>query len=266
MNNGYKKWIEDNLSIVNKEGSLVPFKLNPIQDRYLTEDTSNRKDYILKARQMGFSSLILAIFTADFLLKENVYNVVVADNADNAQGLLKRVKDYLRCIDPNIDKLLKYNSKYELYLEKYNNTYKIGTAENINFGRSKTITNLHLSELSFFPHLAEFIAGAVQAVVPSGRIIIETTSNGFNESRDFWYRSELGETGFKTLFYPASKFYSKEFLDKKRGELGRLYIQEYPETAEESFVTSGTCFFSLESLKVYLDNSIEPIKEGVMYE
>jgi hypothetical protein len=69
----------------------------------------------------------LAIFTADFLVRENVYNVVVADNTDNAQGLLKRVKDYLRCIDPNIEKALKYNSKYEMYLERYNNTYKIGT-------------------------------------------------------------------------------------------------------------------------------------------
>ena len=132
MNNGYKKWIEENLSIVNKEGVLVPFKLNPVQDKYLTQDTSNKKDIILKARQQGFSSLILAIFTADFLVKENVYNVVVADNTDNAQGLLKRVKDYLRCIDPNIEKALKYNSKYEMYLERYNNTYKIGTAENIN--------------------------------------------------------------------------------------------------------------------------------------
>lgn len=266
MNNGYKKWIEDNLSIVNKEGSLVPFKLNPIQDRYLTEDTSNRKDYILKARQQGFSSLILAIFTADFLLKENVYNIVVADNADNAQGLLKRVKDYLRCIDPNIEKALKYNSKYELYLEKYNNTYKIGTAENINFGRSKTITNLHLSEANFYPHLSDMLAGALQALVPTGRAIIESTANGFNEGKELWDRSVLGESGFKPLFYKASDFYSSEFLEEKKKELGdRLYKQEYPNSATEAFITSGQCYFDTESLSYYLENAKEPMKEGVIY-
>ncbi len=266
MNNGYKKWIEDNLSIVNKEGNLVPFKLNAIQDRYLTQDTSNGKDYILKARQQGFSSLILAIFTADFLMKENVYNVVVADNTDNAQGLLKRVKDYIRCIDPNIDKLLKYNSKYELYLESSNNTYKIGTAENINFGRSKTITNLHLSEANFYPHLSDMLAGALQALVPTGRAIIESTANGFNEGKELWDRSTIGESGFKPLFYKASDFYSKEFLEEKKKELGdRLYKQEYPSTATEAFVTSGQCYFDTESLSYYLENAKEPMKEGVIY-
>lgn len=260
MNSGYKKWIEDNLSIVNKEGVLVPFKLNAIQDRYLTTDSSNRKDYILKARQQGFSSLILAMFTADFLLRENVYNIVVADNADNAQGLLKRVKDYLRCIDPDIEKALKYNSKYELYLEKFNNTYKIGTAENINFGRSKTITNLHLSEAAFYPHLSEMLAGALQALVPTGRAIIETTANGFNEAKDLWDRSTLGESGFKPLFYKATDFYSPEFLAEKKMELGdRLFKQEYPSSATEAFITSGQCYFDTESLSYYLQNAKEPI-------
>jgi len=264
MNSGYKKWIEENLSIVNKEGVLVPFKLNPVQDKYLTQDTSNRKDIILKARQQGFSSLILAIFTADFLVRENVYNVVVADNTDNAQGLLKRVKDYLRCIDPNIEKALKYNSKYEMYLERYNNTYKIGTAENINFGRSKTITNLHLSEAFFYPHLQDILAGALQALVPTGKAIIETTANGFNEGKELWDRSVLGESGFKPLFYNAEDFYSKSFLEEKKKELGeRLYKQEYPGNPTEAFITSGQCFFDTESLARYLKEAKEPMKEGI---
>lgn len=266
MNNGYKRWIEDNLSIVNKDGQLVPFKLNAIQDRYLTQDTSNKKDILLKARQQGFSSLILAMFTADFLLKENVYNVVVADNTDNAQGLLKRVKDYLRCIDPDIEKALKYNSKYELYLEKFNNTYQIGTAENINFGRSKTITNLHMSEAAFYPHLTEILSGAMQAVVPTGRAIIETTANGFNEFKDLWDRTVLGETSFKALFYKASDFYSPEFLENKKRELGeRMFKQEYPNDAIEAFITSGTCYFDTDSLEHYLQNVKTPMKEGVIY-
>ena len=267
MNNGYKKWIEDNLSIVNKEGNLVPFKLNEIQDRYLTQDTSNGKDFILKGRQMGFSSLILAMFTADFLMKENVYNVVVADNTDNAQGLLKRVKDYINCIDPAIGKLLKYNSKYELYLESSNSTYKIGTAENINFGRSKTVTNLHFSEACFYPHLSDMLAGALQALVPTGRAIIESTANGFNEGKELWDRSVLGESGFKPLFYNPHDFYPKEFLEEKKKELGdRLFMQEYPRTATEAFITSGQCFFDTESLRVYMDNAKEPMDEGVQYE
>jgi len=89
---GYKRFIEDNLSIVNKNGQLVRFILNDIQNKYLLKATNN--DIILKARQQGFSSLILALFTADFILKPNTRNVIVADISDNAMELLDRVKLY----------------------------------------------------------------------------------------------------------------------------------------------------------------------------
>ena len=151
-----------------------------------------------------------------------------------------------------------------MYLERYNNTYKIGTAENINFGRSKTITNLHLSEAFFYPHLQDILAGALQALVPTGKAIIETTANGFNEGKELWDRSVLGESGFKPLFYNAEDFYSKSFLEEKKKELGeRLYKQEYPSNSLEAFVTSGQCFFDTESLARYLKEAKEPMKEGI---
>lgn len=268
MNSGYKQWIEDNLNIVDKEGNLVPFRLNPIQEKYLIQDATKR-DIILKARQQGFSSLILAIFTADFLLKPNTYNVVVADNTDNAQGLLKRVKDYLSYWAERqglqSSKILKYNSKYELYFEQQNSTYVIGTAENVNFGRSKTITNLHMSEAAFYPHLGEILAGAMQAVVPTGRAILETTANGFNEFKDYWDQTMLEETPFKAHFYPAQDFYSPEFLAQKERELQRLYRQEYPANPMEAFLTSGECYFDTESLEKYLSEVRSPQREGAIY-
>lgn len=250
----YKGFIEDWLSIVDKEGEVVPFNLNPIQDRFLKEMSG--KDIVLKARQQGFSSIILAVFLCDFLYKPNTYNIVVADDADNASGLLKRVKDYLQFWATkskiNLKEVLKYNSKYELYYAGNNSTYHIGTAQNTQFGRSRTITNLHLSEVAFYPHIAEILAGSVQAVVPTGRIILETTANGFNEFKEFWDKSKLGQTPYKPHFYPAQDFYSQDFLDKRRQELGRLYPQEYPATDLEAFVTSGDTYFDKEALAWYL--------------
>ena len=257
----YKAWVEDWLSIVDKEGVLTPFKLNPIQDKFQTEMTG--RDIVLKARQQGFSSLILAIFTADFILKPNTYNIVVADDADNASGLLKRVKDYLqywsekRGVD--LKKMLKYNSKYELYFAGNNSTYHIGTSQNVQFGRSRTITNLHMSEAAFYPHLSEMLAGAAQAVVPNGRIILETTANGFNEFKELWDKSKLGNTPYKTHFYPAQDFYDQEFLVKKEQELGRLFPQEYPTSDLIAFITSGDTFFDKEALKWYLERVTKPI-------
>lgn len=254
----YKRFIEERLSIVDKQAMVVPFILNDIQNKYLLEDYTGR-DVILKARQQGFSSLILSVFTADFILKDNQRNVIVADIADNASELLDRVKFFIKSYEESrgIKVPLKYNSKYELFNESTNSRYTIGTADNVDFGRSKTITNLHLSEAAFYGNLNKMFSGAMQAVVPEGRIIIETTANGYGYFKNLWDDCKLGERPFKPLFYKASDFYSEDFLDNKKKELKEMYPQEYPESDTEAFLSSGEMFFSSESLKWYLDNARE---------
>jgi hypothetical protein len=261
---GYADFIEDNFSIINKDQSSVPFILNKIQSKYLLEDATGR-DVILKARQQGFSSVILAMFTVDFLLKENTRSVIVADKADNATELLDRVKYYIRSYEDKmgITLPLKYNSKYELFNEYNGSRYTIGTAENKEIGRSKTITNLHLSEFAFYSEPEKLFAGVMQAVVPEGKVIIETTARGFNYFKEFWTECTNGVRPFTPLFYKASDFYDKEALKHKRRELGRLFSQEYPESAEDAFLTSGEVYFDNLALKEYLSKCIEPMKKGM---
>ena len=262
----YKKFLESRFQIVDKEGKQVPFLLNSIQEKYLLHDATGY-DIILKARQQGFSSLILGMFTADFLLKENSRSVVVADIDDNASELLDRVKFYIKTYE-EITKVkvpLKYNSKSELFNAAMNSRYTIGTAKNTEFGRSKTISNLHLSEFAFYPDPQKIIAGAGQAVVETGRLIIETTANGFNDFKKLWDESVNGTMPYNPLFYKASDFYSQEFLSKKRLELKETFNQEYPQTAQEAFLASGEFFFNQESMKYYLDNKTPKMMQGVLY-
>lgn len=256
----YARFIEERLTIIDKEGQNVPFKLNAIQKAYV-EKSSNR-DIILKARQQGFSSIILAAFTADFLLKENSNSVVVADKADNAMSLLRRVKQYIQAYE-KITKTkvpLKYNSTYRLENQANGATYTIGTAQEQDFGRSRTITNLHLSEAAFYPNLPSLLAGAAQAVVPSGKLIIETTANGFNAFKTLWDDSVLHNTAYQPLFFKASDFYDSATLEQKRKELGqRLFNQEYPDTPETAFITSGDTYFDQDAMSYYLE-SVKNVK------
>ncbi len=250
----YARFTQDRLHIIDKQGTEVPFKLNAIQQSFVEQSTG--RDIILKARQQGFSSFILATFTADFLLKPNSNSVVVADKSDNAIALLERVKYYIHSYEraTGAQIKLKYNSKYQLVNATTNSTYTIGTAQEQDFGRSRTLTNLHLSEAAFYPNLPNMLAGAAQAVVEGGRLVLETTANGFNEFKTLWDDSVNGETSYKPLFFKASDFYSVDFLRQKRMELGeRLYMQEYPETPEEAFITSGNTFFDKSAMSYYLE-------------
>jgi len=262
---GYKQFIEQYFQIVDKERQVVDFRLNDIQERYLTIDSTATKDIILKARQQGFSSVILALFTVDFLLKANSRNVIVADEKENAEEMLDKVRFYIESYEAKKSAELKqpfkvplrYSSKYELYNDATKARYTIGTAQKAEFGRSKTITNLHFSEAAFYPNMDKLFAGALQAVTPTGRVIVETTANGFNQFKEYWDKSEEGKTGFKAIFYGASGFYSKEFLEEKKQQLGRQYRQEYPDSPIDAFVTSGECFFNGESLEFYQNNILQ---------
>lgn len=251
----YKPFIEDNFTIINKEAKEVPFILNKAQN-YIVDNGTGR-DFTLKARQEGVSAFELAVFATDFILVENSTSVVVADNADNAQGLLERVKWYMDSFERHNNTKLKfkYNSKYELHNEQNNAKYIIGTAQNVEVGRSRTINNAHLSEALFYPHFRKLLASLLQAVVPNGKVMIETTANGFNEGKEYWDDTMLGTTGFNPIFLPASFMYDHEYLAKKRGELGeRLYMQEYPETPEEAFITSGSTYIDNLALVRVLNN------------
>lgn len=257
----YLPFIRDNFTIIDKQGEEVPFTPNKVQERYAKEASGH--DIILKARQQGFSSLILAVFTTDFILKENARCVVVADIEENAQELLDRVKHYIRSYEHinNVKVPLKYNSKTELYNQATNGRYTIGTAKATEFGRSKTITNLHLSEAAFYPNLSKILKGAGNAVVPQGRYILETTANGYNEFKSLYDEAELGNKDFKPLFFPASDFYTEEELETKRRQAitESDYLQEFPETPSDAFQTSGQCYFDLEALRSYIQRVKEPI-------
>ena len=249
----YKRFIENELTIINKEGREVPFILNKAQN-YVVENGTG-KDFVLKARQEGISAFELATFTADFLLVQNSVSVVVADNADNAQGLLERVKWYIESYERknNVKVPFKYNSKYELHSLATNSKYIIGTAQNVEVGRSRTINNAHLSEALFYPQFRKLLASLLQSVVPGGKVMIESTANGFNEGKAYWDETVLGQTGFNPIFLPGSFMYDEAFLARKRMELGdRLFMQEYPEQAIEAFITSGSPYFDSDAMAHYL--------------
>lgn len=231
-----------------------------MQKQFVKDATG--KDIILKGRQMGFSSLILASFTKDFMFKDNSLSVVIADIADNALDLLARVKWYIKSFEAKTGHKvpLKYNSKYELQNAYNNARYIIGTAENTEFGRSKTITNLHMSEAAFYKHFEKLLAGAGTALVPTGRFVIETTANGFTPFKTFYNDSELGGTDFTAHFYSSHDFYPTEYLEKEKKRLGRLFMQEHPKTALEAFITSGESYFSKDAMQYYLSQVQEPIK------
>lgn len=230
-------------------------------EREMIDLQTSTKTFIANGFVSHNSSLITGIFFCDFLLVKNSFSVILADREENAVGLLEKVKFYIKCYEHKnkVKVPLKYNSESKLYNPVYNSWYIVGTANNYDFGRSKTITNLLCSEISRYSHIDKVMAGCVQAVVENGKVILETTANGFNEYKKNREGNKMTVRGYKKLFYKASDFYTPQFLAKKKLELGDTYLQEYPETEMDAFISSGLPYFDKNALAEYLKKAESPI-------
>jgi hypothetical protein len=267
---GYKQAIEQELTIINKDKVEVPFVLNKSQSHLLHQLPNYEDIVILKARKMGFSSLVLAIEVTKFIFGRNERMVSMSFDATAAGKQLERAKHFLRSFElrNNCKLPLKYNTKSEMVYEgtdnstnrPFTNTLRIGTAKSGSFGRGDDITFLHITEAAFCPNMDELLTGVGEATVNGAHRILETTANGFNDFKEFWSRAELGENGYKALFYGPEWEYDRDFLERKKKTLGeRLFKQEYPGTPEEAFLTSGDCYFDQHVLSRLLEETKQPL-------
>lgn len=261
---GYIKAIEDNFTIVDKDKNEVPFVLNKAQ-RHFVENLTER-NVILKARKMGFSSVLLAMACVKFLFGKNERCISMSFDQGASIKQLERAKHFIRSYERKnkVKVPLKYNTKQELAWEgknedgsTYINALRIGTAKSAGFGRGDDITFLHLTEVSMADHLDELLAGVGEAVVRNTIISLETTANGYNDFKKFWDESVNGERGYKALFYAPTWEYSEEYLAQKKKELGRLFDQEHPMTPELAFIASGDQYFDKFALQDLLKQTVE---------
>lgn len=159
------------------DGMVVRFKPNRYQRRLLKK--LHHRNIILKARQLGFTTLIQILFLDYALFTPNIRCGVIAHTDDAALKVFKKIKfaydrlpDVLKATVP----LVTCNA-HEMELAN-GSALTVGTSM-----RSDTIHYLHISEFgkicAKFPQRAEeVITGTIPAVPNSGVIFIESTAEG----------------------------------------------------------------------------------------
>jgi len=97
---------------------------------------------------------------------------------------------------------LRYETKQDIFFDKTNSYYYIGTAGQKAFGRGDTIHRAHLSEFAFWKN-PEIIAGISEAVPLFCPLVIESTANGRgNRFYDYWQAAKSGDSIYTPYFVP----------------------------------------------------------------
>ena len=176
LNNLYK------ITIKGDEGEtdlVMPFRLNRSQMRFV--ERLWHRNVILKARQLGFTTLIAIIFLDHALFNANVRCGIIAQDLLSVNVIFRdKVKFAYENLPPVLREQFQLirDSASELLFAHNNSSIRVATSM-----RSGTIHRLHVSEFgkicATFPDKArEVMTGSIPAVPKNGIVIIESTAEG----------------------------------------------------------------------------------------
>lgn len=229
------KAIEMLFQVVNKESNEIPFRLTSGQA--MVDDNWSRRIVIPKARQRGVTTYFLARSAIRCMGRRNTRAVVISHEAEATERMFARVRRFIETMN-GPKPVMKNDSTRELTFPKTNSAFWIGTAGSRKFGRGDFITDLHCSEIAYWPDPKGLMAGLMQAVPASGSISIESTGNGMGN----WYhnlcmRAAKGQSSYKMLFLPW--WQEGEYTLQLEPEVERALMANLREDLEEpELVTS----------------------------
>ena len=215
------QYIERFLKIRTKDGDLCPLVMNAPQRRLyeaIRKQWSEGKPIriiILKARQMGFSTLTEAILFALTATNFNVETMIVAHEEKSTANLFRMSQRFYEELPDQLKPKRKAANARELVFDASGENGKglgsrirCATAGGKGVGRSSTLSCVHMSEFAFWPgDKRQTFAGLVQAVPdrPGTVVIIESTANGYDAFKEMWDAAvdaeKAGTDGYTPIFF-----------------------------------------------------------------
>lgn len=261
---------ENYLQVLDRNSKLVPFKLKKAQLKLLLEIEKNPWQCVLKARQLGSSTLIAALFFWRTLFTPNERTLVIAHTAAAVSNIFRIYKNFYDNLPAFLKFDMKNSSAHEMIFF-HGGTIRISSASGQSF-RGATYNNLHCSEVAFWKDMSTTIAGLFQTATGNSHIILETTANGLNQFHALWVDEDNGfaktflawtdepeYVKYDSIEIPdilvgycdenklsmPQKRWAAEALSVKCANNFAIFQQEYAIDPITCFISSGSRFFDV---------------------
>ncbi|GAB5503425.1 hypothetical protein [Pyruvatibacter sp.] len=209
----FRYYAAKSLKIRTKESEIKPLKLNHAQEllQQAVDEELASKGYvrivILKARQQGLSTHVGGYLYYSVSQSKAKKAMVITHHADSTRALFDMTKRYHENMPEILRPTTKYSSRKELSFDVLDSSYSVATAGGDQAGRGETITDLHASELAFWPRgqARSLWNGLIQAVpqTPGTNVFVESTANGVSGVYyELWKGAVEGTNGFRPVFIP----------------------------------------------------------------
>ena len=258
----------------------IPFNMWPAQESALQEIIDNKLNIILKARQLGFTWLIVCYMIHQCLRYGGFTCLVLSETETKSKELINRVDFVLRHLPEfliiskkKFDELKRAGTKYTgIYWEKNALSVEIkygdGSRETSSIkaqactegaGRSLTGDIVFFDEWAFHPYASQIFDAAFPTInrPDSGKFIGLSTNYRGSFFEGTW-KNALAK-GFHKIFLNcfADPRRTDEWYERTCRTLGTKVQQEYPRTEEEALLAGDNVAFPEFSYDIHVCEPFE---------
>ena len=236
---------------------LIPFKTYDFQTRLLQDFNDHRFNVVLKARQLGIST-ISAAYIAWLMLFHRDKNVLVIETKfGTAANLVKKVKAIHKNL-PSWMRISEISIDNRTSFELSNGSQIKASSTSSDAGRSEALSLLVIDEAAHVDGLSELWTGLYPTLSTGGRCIALSTPNGVGN----WFHqtcvdSQIEKNDFyiTTLPWDVHPDRDKEWFEKETKNMSRRQIAQ---ELECNFNMSGETVFHPEDLEVISQSLSDP--------
>jgi hypothetical protein len=236
---------------------LIPFHLYPFQEKLLEDFEDHRFNVILKARQLGIST-ITAAYVAWMMMFHREKNVlVIATKFSTAANLVKKVKAIIKNL-PDWLKISNVDIDNRTSFVLSNGSQIKASSTSGDAGRSEALSLLVIDEAAHVEGLDELWMGLYPTLSTGGRCIALSTPNGVGN----WFHKVYVESESKSndfhhtiLKWDVHPDRDLEWFEKETKNMSR---REIAQELECNFNMSGETVFSSEDIDKYFSSIREP--------
>lgn len=243
----------------------IKFELFDAQIETVRSWLSTRYSLILKARQIGFSTLVAAYaYWLAFFYPDRPI-LMLSRTEREAIKLLAKAKYGRQFLPEWMDFRGGPCNVTQTKLEFTNGSYIESLPSASDPARGESAYLVVVDEMAFLPNSEEAWSAIEPVADVGGRVIMLSTANGEgNLFHKLWVEASTGSNRFTPLFFPWSAngrtedWYESKKLDMEDWRLA----QEYPDNADDAFLRSGRPVFDLEGLRNIVTSP--PIERGYL--
>ena len=243
--------------ISHPQKGSIPFKAYDYQQQLLRDYTDYRFNIILKARQLGISTITAAYIAWLMLFHRDKNILVVATKLQTATNLVKKVKAIIKNLPPWMQiSAIEVDNRTSFELK--NGSQIKGSSTSGDAGRSEALSLLVIDEAAHVEKLAELWTALYPTLSTGGRCIALSTPNGVGN----WFHQNCVEAEaatndfyMTTLMWDVHPDRDKKWFDKETKNMSRRQIAQ---ELECNFNVSGETVIHPDDIQWYLERITTP--------